>query len=124
MTTQTTSAPTGIDAHFYLVKDFAAGMAFYRDVLGLTPSWEIDGGGFAEFELADGSTFGIGQLPEWHAGGGVMFAVPDVDEALRRVTAGGPKQQGEIYDGPVCRMAWCADPDGNTFALHRRKQTS
>jgi predicted enzyme related to lactoylglutathione lyase len=24
-------------------------------------------------------------------------------------------------DYPVCTTAWCADPEGNTFALHLRK---
>jgi predicted enzyme related to lactoylglutathione lyase len=28
---------------------------------------------------------------------------------------------GEPMDYPVCTTAWCADPEGNTFALHHRK---
>lgn len=120
--TTITSAPSGIDAHLYLVKDMARALVLYRDALGLTPNQEFNSESFAEFDLPDGSTFGIGVLPDWQQCGGVMFAVDDVDAMLQRVTAAGATLQGEIYDGPICRMAWCADPDGNSFALHHRKQ--
>jgi predicted enzyme related to lactoylglutathione lyase len=112
---------TAIDAHYYLAKDLDRAVTFYRDALGLPIDQEFPAG--VEFVLADGSAFGIAKMPgdEWHQGGGVMFAVPDVTVALERVRAGGGSVFGEPMDYPVCTTAWCADPEGNTFALHLRK---
>ncbi|HTX58603.1 MAG TPA: VOC family protein, partial [Verrucomicrobiae bacterium] len=67
----------GIDAHYYLAKDYERGVAFYRDVIGLPVA--SSGERETEFELPDGSTFGLSYLPgTWYPGGGVMFAVPNV----------------------------------------------
>ena len=48
-----------------------------------------------------------------------MFAVPDVDAAADMVRQRGGKIVLGPMDSPVCRLAWCIDPDGNTFALPR-----
>jgi predicted enzyme related to lactoylglutathione lyase len=93
---------TAIDAHYSLAKDLDRAVAFYRDTLGLPIESEFPSG--VEFVLADGSAFGIAKMPgdEWHQGGGGSVF-------------------GEPMDYPVCTTAWCADPEGNTFALHHRK---
>lgn len=108
---------TGIDAHYILVRDHAVAEAFYAAVVGLKRSRDIPGG--AEYDLDDGSTFGIAVYPEkYYPCGGAMFAVPDVDARAEVVRAhGGTVVLGPL-DGPECRLAWCTDPDGNTFALH------
>jgi predicted enzyme related to lactoylglutathione lyase len=109
---------TGIDAHYILVRDHSAAEVFYTAVVGIQRSREVPRG--AEYDLADGSTFGIAAYEdEYHPCGGVMFAVPDVDAAADMVRRRGGKIVLGPMDSPVCRLAWCIDPDGNTFALHR-----
>lgn len=112
---------TGIDSHTYQIKDTQRAIAFYRDVLGLTPSFERPDG--AEFELGDGSTFGLwngGDRMPWQAGNGVMFAVENIESAV-----GTAKQRGANVmmqtETPVCFMALVEDTEGNHFLLHKRK---
>ena len=71
----------GIDTHHYLAKDLQRAIAFYRDVLGITPSATASWEHGTEFELGDGSTFGVFKMPNdtWYPCGGVVFAVEDVD---------------------------------------------
>jgi catechol 2,3-dioxygenase-like lactoylglutathione lyase family enzyme len=45
---------TGIDVHVYNVKDFERALTFYTGLLG-KPTTTM-GGGWAEFDLADGSS--------------------------------------------------------------------
>jgi predicted enzyme related to lactoylglutathione lyase len=119
---QTQIATRGIDAHFYLAKDFDRALAFYRDVLGLPVATQYPGA--VEFELGDGSTFGISIMPDgrWYPGGGVMFSVDDVPEAVERLRAAGIKLYTDgTLDTPNCQVAWCEDPEGNNFAVHQRK---
>lgn len=112
---------TGIDAHVYQVKDTARAIAFYRDVLGLTPSFERADG--AEFELGDGSTFGLwngGDRMPWQAGTGVLFAVEAFDAAVAAAKERGAKVMMQT-ETPVCFMALVEDSEGNHFLLHKRK---
>ncbi len=121
MATATAVRINGIDVHTYLVKDPARAIAFYRDVLGLPISVEMPQG--AEFELGDGSTFGVWQMQDgsWHPSAGVMFAVDDLNKAADHYRERGVK----ILDGPIdtgsCFMAVCEDSEGNSFLLHQRK---
>ena len=112
---------TGIDAHYYLAKDLARAVAFYRDALLLTVA--TDFGSSVEFVLPDGSAFGIATMPngEWHESGGVMFAVPDPKQAGERVSAAGGGVYTDVNESPACSIVWCGDTEGNSFALHRRK---
>ncbi len=122
MTTGTApTVATGIDCVCYLTKDFARGKEFYQKYLGLKPSTEGDN--WVEFELSDGSTFALAQLPdgEWYPTGGAMFAVPDVQAAVQALREAGAHIYGDVDDTPVCQMAWCGDTEGNNFAVHKRK---
>jgi predicted enzyme related to lactoylglutathione lyase len=121
MSTATAVTIKGIDVHTYLVKDPARAIAFYRDVLGLPLSTELRHG--AEFELADGSTFGVWQLQEapWHPSAGVMFAVDDLAQATDHYKALGVKVLDGPFDAGSCLMSVCEDTEGNTFILHQRK---
>lgn len=117
---------TGMDAVYYMTQDLQRARTFYEGVLGLNPTWEIageGGGSFVEYDLPDGTTFGLGHIPgsPWHESGGVMFAVPDVKEALERAKAAGATVQFDYMELPVCHMAWARDPEGNSFCLHHRK---
>jgi predicted enzyme related to lactoylglutathione lyase len=121
MNTTTEVKITGIDVHAYLVKDPARAIAFYRDVLGLPTAREMPQG--AEFDLADGATFGVWQMDDgsWHPSAGVMFAVPDVHRAVDQFKERGLKVLFGPFENEDCFMASCEDTEGNSFLLHQRK---
>ncbi len=112
----------GMDLAAYLVRDPQGAIAFYRDVLGLTPTAVDPQGRGAEFTLADGSTFGVWR-PDADAdakGGAVMFAVADVNAAIARLRERGA-EISEPMESPVCFMAFGRDPEGNGYIVHQRK---
>jgi catechol 2,3-dioxygenase-like lactoylglutathione lyase family enzyme len=115
----------GIDLAEHLVPDPQRSIAFFRDVLGMTPTDIDEQGRGAEFTLADGSTFGVWRPeggPEGEAGwgGAMMLAVPDV-----RATVVALRERGvatsDVEEGPVCFMAFVPDPDGIAVIIHQRK---
>jgi predicted enzyme related to lactoylglutathione lyase len=119
----TVSAPTCIDAVYYMAKDLPRARKFYEETLGLQPVRDYGEGTFVEYDLGDGNTFGIGHMPDspWYQSGGVMFATPDFEDVVARVKASGVPVRYDVWDGPICTMAWFEDTEGNTFAIHRRK---
>ncbi|HEV7180235.1 MAG TPA: VOC family protein [Candidatus Baltobacteraceae bacterium] len=122
MATETAgTVANGIDCVCYLAKDFSRATSFYETRLGLKPSRGAES--WVEYDLSDGTTFSIVQLPEgaWYQTGGAMFAVPDVPAAVAALRAAGTTIHGDVYDSPVCTMAWCDDTEGNNFAVHKRK---
>ena len=116
---------SGIDMSGYMVKDAPRAIAFYRDALGLEPDRVYPEDRGAEYDLADGTTFGL-----WGGGGqsgipfqpsnGVLFAVDDFGKAVAAIKARGVPLAMEL-DLPNCRMAMVLDPEGNTVTLHKRK---
>lgn len=119
--TTTTSMIKGTDIAGFLVKDAAAAIAFYRDVLGMVPTEIDDQGRGAEFTLADGSTFGV-----WHMEGGVtgsfiMLAVDDIKKTIGEYRARG-LEISDADETPVCHMAFAKDPEGNNLIIHQRKK--
>ncbi|MBV8244837.1 MAG: VOC family protein [Candidatus Eremiobacteraeota bacterium] len=119
---KTTAKIVGIDIAAYLVRDPQKMIAFYRDVLGMTPTAVDDGGRGAEFTLSDGSTFGVWRPDgvENPSGGTIMFAVENIHDAVAAFNARGAKLQ-EPFETPVCHMAPGVDPEGNGFIIHQRK---
>ena len=111
----------GLDLSYTLVTDVPRAIAFYRDTLGIEPSYIYESGQGAEFTLADGQTFGVWNGGEGKTGAGVFFAVKNIHEAIAEMRARG-LEVSEPDDTPVCFMAFAADPDGNGFALHQRKE--
>ncbi len=111
---------TGLDMAAYLVRDAERAIAFYRDVLGLTPTEVDKEGRGAEFTLADGSTFGVWKPEDGETGGTVMFAVGDAQAAVARFRARGV-ELSDPMETPVCFMSFGTDPDGNGFIIHQRK---
>jgi len=110
----------GVDIFAYFTPDPARSIAFYRDVLGMTPT-ELDAEGRgAEFTLGDGTTFGVWK-PDGNATGGcVMLAVENAAQAVaefrgRGATFSDPEEM------PGCYMAFGSDPDGNALIVHQRK---
>ena len=119
------SKATGVDAIFFSVQDVPRARAFYREILDVRDvTFDSDHG--AEYILADGTAFGFGKYSDgdWRPSGCVLFAVPDIDAAAKRI----PEIGGKLIDGvrefPACKAQWCEDPDGNSFVLHHRTKES
>ena len=107
-----------------MVKDAPRAIAFYRDVLGLEPALVYSGDRGAEYELADGTTFGLWGGGEavmpFQPSNGILFAVTDFDAAVAELEARGIPLLMR-FETPVCFMAAIADTEGNTIMLHKRK---
>ena len=115
---------TGLDLSGYMCQDASRAIAFYRDVLGLEPSRVYPENRGAEYELADGSTFGLwgggGNVMPFQPSNGILFAVDDIDAAIAILKSRGIAIAAE-RDTPVCRMAMLHDTEGNLVTLHKRK---
>ena len=106
-----------------MVKDAARAIAFYRDVLGLEPEMVYPDNRGAEYELADGTTFGLwdgGAATPFQPGNGILFAVDDLDAAVATIKARGIPVHME-HETPVCSLAMISDTEGNLVTLHKRK---
>ncbi len=112
----------GADLYGFFVSDVQRSLAYYRDVLGLTPTEIDEQARGVEFTLADGSTFGFWRLPEGGktSGGFTMFAVADAKAKVEELRAKGV-QIADPMETPVCFMAFTDDPFGNTAIVHQRK---
>lgn len=114
----------GMDLSGYMVKDASRAIGFYRDVLGLVPAIVYPDNKGAEYELADGTTFGLwggaGDVMPFQPGNGILFAVDDLDAAVAAVKTRGIPVHME-HETPVCFMAMINDTEGNSIFLHKRK---
>lgn len=115
---------TGMDLSGYMCKDAARAMEFYRKLFGIEPFFVYPGNRGAEYELPDGSLFGL-----WGAGNtaipfqpsnGILFAVDDFDAAVAEAKKLGVDILMQL-ETPVCKMAMVNDSEGNTVTLHQRK---
>ncbi len=111
----------------YPVTDMARARKFYEGILGLKPACAVgEAGGmqWTEYDIA-GGTLSIGcGAPDWHPrpdGCSVGLEVEDFDAAIAHLRANGVKFRTEPFPTPVCRMAFIADPDGNTLCIHKRE---
>jgi predicted enzyme related to lactoylglutathione lyase len=106
----------------YSVRDVPAAIAFYRDVIGLTPS-EMLSDHWAEFDVGS-VTFGIGNgEPLGMAPGtsfGAVFEVDDVSAERERLLKAGV-EASEVHESPVCFSVFLTDPEGNKLGIHQRK---
>jgi predicted enzyme related to lactoylglutathione lyase len=116
---------TGMDLSGYMVNDAARAIAFYRDVLGLEPVLVYPENRGAEYELPDGSTFGLwgggGRVMPFQPSNGILFAVDDLATAVAAVKARGIPVLME-RDTAFCSMAMINDTEGNMVTLHQRKR--
>lgn len=114
----------GIDLSGYMVKDAARAIAFYRDSLGMEPSRLYPENRGAEYDLPDGTTFGLWGGGEkympFQPSNGVLFAVDDLDASVEAVKARGIESIRQT-ETPDCRMAMFSDTEGNCVFLHERK---
>jgi predicted enzyme related to lactoylglutathione lyase len=117
---------TGIDLSGYMVKDAARAIAFYRDVLGLEPVLVYPDNRGAEYQLADGTAFGLwgggGAVMPFQPSNGILFAVNDFDAAVSRLKDLGVPVLMQ-RETPVCFMAMINDTEGNMVTLHKRKDS-
>ncbi|PZR57522.1 MAG: hypothetical protein DLM50_05995 [Candidatus Meridianibacter frigidus] len=114
----------GIDVSGYMVKDATRAIEFYRDVLGLEPITVYPDNRGAEYELPDGTTFGLwgggGAFMPFQPSNGILFAVDDLDAAVASVKGRGIPIVME-HESPVCFMTMIHDTEGNSVFLHKRK---
>lgn len=114
---------TGMDLSGYMVKDAPRAIAFYRDLFGVEPTLVYPDNRGAEFEFADGTTFGLwgggeGVMP-FQPSNGILFAVKDRDAAIEALRARGIEVVMQ-FDFLVCKMAMINDTEGNLVTLHER----
>ena len=111
-----------------LVDDVAACFRFYRDVLGFTPTWGVEGDEYADFDTGGGSTLALvsrdGQadvvpLEETGDGALLVFGVDDLDAALAEL-AGRGAEPGPVTARPDwgIRFAHLRDPAGNLIEVN------
>ncbi len=96
------------------VPDVDAGLAFYRDALGLSVTWRNDALGQIGLGLPDADTELVlttqhGYEPNW--------LVDSVDSALKRIVAAGGAVVVEAVDIPVGRIGVVRDPFGSALVL-------
>jgi lactoylglutathione lyase len=105
--------------------DLAEALAFYRDLLGATVSYEFPGPdgepGYVGLELG-GAQLGIGRDPAASAPPSERFSLwvyaDDCDAAVERLRAGGVRILEAPADQPWGeRIARVADPDGNVVII-------
>ncbi len=124
MMTQRPFNVTGMDLSGYMVKDATRAIAFYSDVLGLEPVTVYPDDRGAEYELPDGSMFGLwgggGRVMPFQPSNGILFAIDDLDAAVAAVKERGIAVLMES-ETPTCRMAMINDTEGNVVTLHKRK---
>lgn len=114
----------GIDLSGYMVTNAERAIAFYRDVLGLEPTRVYPEGRGAEYELPDGTVFGLwggkGDVVPFQPSNGILFSVDDLSTSVNFLRERGITIANEI-ETPVCRMAMIHDTEGNMVTLHQRK---
>ncbi len=115
---------TGIDLSGYMCEDAPRAIAFYRDVLGLEPTKLYPEDRGAEFDLLDGTSFGLwgggGKVMPFQPSNGILFAVDDLDAAVAAIKGRGIAIKYEA-ETPACLMAMFGDTEGNSVFLHKRK---
>ncbi|MBV8284078.1 MAG: VOC family protein [Candidatus Eremiobacteraeota bacterium] len=123
-THERTFTVTGMDLSGYMVQDAPRAIAFYREVLGLEPARYYPDDRGAEFDLPDGTTFGLwgagGKVMPFQPSNGILFGVDDFDAAVQSVKKRGLRIVFE-NELATCFMIAFPDTEGNLVFLHKRK---
>lgn len=105
------------------VTDLDAGIAWYRDVLGLNLLYRVDEIAWCEFESPVARVnVGLAQRESVIQGGGatLTFGVTDIEAAKAVLDTAGVRQDGPIQDIPgMVRLLTFYDPDGNALMLYQ-----
>ena len=109
----------------YPVTDMARARAFYEETLGLPPSKAGAASPWVEFDLPGGGCLAITnvtpQQPSANSGGTIAFEVDDLPAMIADLKGKGVPFPADDIESPVCNMAVCLDPDGNSIILHKLK---
>jgi len=110
----------------YPVKDMARAEKFYRETLGLGASTGSVKNGWVEFDLPGGGCLALTvhaqAEPSGKAGGTIAFEVSDLDGLIKDLKTKNVTFFATDIESPVCRMAMCADSEGNRIVLHQLKK--
>lgn len=105
------------------VTDLDAGIAWYRDVLGMNLLYRVDEIAWCELESPVGRVnVGLAQRESVVQGGGatLTFGVTDIEAAQKVLDTAGVRQDGPIQDIPgMVRLLTFYDPDGNALMLYQ-----
>lgn len=105
------------------VTDLDAGIAWYRDVLGMNLLYRVDEIAWCEFESPVARVnVGLAQRESVVQGGGatLTFGVMDIEAAKAVLDSAGVRQDGPIQDIPgMVRLLTFYDPDGNALMLYQ-----
>jgi CreA protein len=103
------------------VSDYDRSLAWYRDVLGFEPVFELEDYGWAQLRSpVDGLLVGIGQSEEVAQGGGatLTFTVRDIAAARGYLEGEGVRFDGDTRQvADMVKLATFYDPDGNVLML-------
>jgi predicted enzyme related to lactoylglutathione lyase len=113
-----------------LVDDFPAAFRFYRDVLGLEPTFGDEDDGYASF--GNVALFERGGQEEAVAlrppgdGALVCLAAADLDAEIARIEAAGGSLLAPPEDQPDwgLRVVYVRDPAGNLVELHEELRSA
>ena len=101
------------------VSDLDAGIAWYRDTLGMELLYRVDEIAWWEFESPVARvSVGLAQVEQVIQGGGatLTFGVVDLDAAKAVLDAAGVRQDGPVQEIPgMVRLLTFYDPDGNAL---------
>jgi len=103
----------------YYVDDWERSVAFYRDVLGLSPLYVERG--WAEFQVGSSGRIALhAREAEHHAASTahVSFRVRDIDATVAALIAKGARAVEPIRREPFGAVAAVADPSGNVIGLY------
>lgn len=105
------------------VKDLAAGVAWYRDVLGFAPLYVREDIAWGELQTGVAKVnVGISQVEEPGGKGGatLTFGVTDIEAAKAALDAKGVRQDGPIQEVPgMVRLLTFYDPDDNALMFYQ-----
>jgi predicted enzyme related to lactoylglutathione lyase len=115
-------AVSGLAFVMYPVTDVPRAVAFYGDVLGLAKT-DVAHDFWVEFELAGGSTFGVGNFEQVGAPGTAQSLALEVGDlpAFRSTLSARGIETTDPFESAVCFISMVRDPDGNKIWLHASK---
>ena len=113
----------------YPITDVARARSFYQQLLGLTPgaNFEHEGKHWIEYDIGP-ATLAISNMAgeKWKPssdGPSAALEVEDFDATVNDLRNAGVKFATEPMDSGFCRIAIILDPDGNSLAIHKRRQS-
>lgn len=106
------------------VTDMARARRFYERDLGLELGHDYEGK-WVEYYPGGTGCFAITNMvpqvkPSVDHGASISFEVDDIERTVKDLKAKGVKVLADVFATPVCRMAYVADPDGNSVGLHQK----